>query len=297
MHHSRARELLGLLDLAGADPSSWPASAARFSDGSPVGVEVPGIEGVQNLAGLLAACDAVGVPPPSRVVETRGMGGLPAAEVRQMVAICADRGVGLLGSVGPRASRDVGRFARTEHGQRAACRLRGTEGLVRGLEDAMRSLDLGVRGLLVYDEGLLEVLAALRTRERIPATTHLKASIAMGTSNAVHAAQLEARGADSVNPVNDLPLAALAGLRAALKIPLDVHLDDGPAGGAVDRLPELPDLVSACAPVFLKCTRGGRSTDAAGQAQRLARIAEEFDRHGLAALTPGAPEAGVPVPG
>lgn len=296
-HHAAARDQLAALGLASSDAPTWTASEARFSDGSAVGIEVPGIEGPRDLTALLEACDAAGTPAPCRVVETRGMSGLPSREIREMVSICADRGIGLLGSIGPRASRDLGRFARAEHGQRAACRLRGTEGLVRGLEDALRSLDLGVRGLLVYDEGLLEVLSSLRARDRIPGTTRLKASIAMGTSNPVHAAQLEARGADSVNPVNDLPLAALAGLRRALAIPLDVHLDDGPSGGGIDRLPELPDMVSACAPVFLKCTRGGRATDASGQAQRLARIAEELDRHGLTPMEPGALEAGVPEPG
>lgn len=296
-HHGHARRLLEELGLPSRDPASWAPSTARFSDGSPAGVEVPGIEGLRDLRALLEACDAAGARPPCRVLETRGMGGLPAAEIREMVRVCADRGIGLVGSIGPRASRDIGRFARAEHGERGACRLRGSEGLVRGLDDAMRSLDLGVRGLLIYDEGLLEVLAGLRARGKVPEATRLKASIAMGTSNPVHAAQLEARGADSINPVNDLPLAALAGLRTNLTAPLDVHLDDGPQGGGIDRLPELPDLVAACAPIFLKCTRGGRGTDPAGQAQRLARVAEELDRHGIAELGPGAPESAVPVPG
>jgi hypothetical protein len=296
-HHRRARELLGLLDLPTSDPASWEASGSRFADGSPAGIEVPGIEAAADLVALLEACEAAGAPPPCRVVETRGMSSLPAREVREMVRICADHGIGLVGSIGPRASKDVGRFARAPHGQRAACRLRGVEGVVRGLEDALRSLDLGVRGLLIYDEGLLEILTGLRARGEVPASLRIKASIALGTSNPVHAAQLEARGADSLNPVNDLPLPALAGLRQSLSIPLDVHLDDGPAGGGIDRLPELPDLVSACAPVFLKCTRGGRSTDASGQAQRLARIGEEMERHELLLLAPGGPEAGVPEPG
>lgn len=293
----RSRRLLAELGLPVRDPHTWEASERRFADGSSVGLEVPGVQGPEALEELFEACDALGLPGPSRVVETRGLGALTQEEVARMVALCADRGIGLFASTGPRASRDVGRFATSAHGQRAAQRLRGMEGLVRGLDDALRAVELGVRGLLVYDEGLLEVLGRLRASGELPAGTRLKASIAMGTSNPVHAAQLERLGADSLNPVNDLPLAALAALREGLEIPLDVHVDDGAEAGRPDRLWEVPDLVAAAAPVFLKTGQGARLPTMAGCAQRLARVMEELERHcpEVTLLEEGAPEAAVPV--
>lgn len=295
---ARARQMLQGLGLPDHDPGPRAPSSARFTDGAAVGLEVAGVQGPADLAELLDECDRLGTPPPERVIETKGFGGLTRAEARDMVAACAARGVGLVASIGPRAGRGLGSFSRSAQGGRLACRLRGADQLARGLEDALRSVDRGVRCLLVYDEGLLDALRALRAQGDLPEGLRFKASVALGCANPAHARVLARLGADSLNLVNDLPPGMLAAVRDAVSIPLDVHVDDHPDAGRPERLFEVPALVEAAAPVFLKCGSGARGPGNAGKARRLARLAEALDEGcpGVARLGPGAVERGVPVP-
>ncbi len=269
----------------------------RFQDGSAAGIEIPGVDGPATLEALLDECDRLGIPGPSRVIETRGLGALPEAEIRAMVSCAAERGIGLVASITPRAGRGGSSYAASQHGGRIACRLRGTDQLAFGLEDALRSIELGIRGLLVYDEGLLAALAELRSRGLIPAEVRLKASIALGCANPGHARILAGLGADSLNPVNDLTPGMLASLRRAVELPLDVHLDDGPEAGGPDRLPELADLVAAAAPVFLKCGSGVRDPGPRSWARRLARVLEAWEAEcpDQELLEAGSPECAVPA--
>lgn len=295
----RARNLLEGLGWPGADPTDGVHSTQGFSDGARYGIEVAGVQDGRELAALVEAASRAGVPLPDRVIETRGADGLGPHELAELVRVAADHQVGLVVSIGPRASRGRGGFARTPQGGRLGLRLRGTDQLAQGLADALRSLDAGVRGLLVYDEGLLEVLAGLRRAGKLPAGVQLKASIALGCSNPVRARQLELLGADSVNPVNDLDPAMLAGLRAAVRIPLDVHVDDAPDAGGIDRTWEVAALVGAAAPVFLKCGGGARVPGPAGLVARLARLGEALHSEvpGATRLARIAPEAALPVRG
>jgi len=294
---ARARRLLEELGvpLRGGD---LPESAPRtFPDGSRAGIEVAGIQGPEELGSFLGECDRLGIPGPARVIETRGFGALSEDQVRTMVARCAERGIGLVASIGPRASRSRSRYAASAHGGRLACRCWGSDQLIAALDDALRSLELGVRALLVYDEGLLAVLRDLRSRGELPEDLHLKASIALGCAHPLRARQLQDLGADSVNPVNDLPVDELAALRAALTLPLDVHVDDSREAAGADRLPELGPLVLAAAPVFLKCGSGARDPSPAGKARRLARVQEAFERAlpEEELLEPGSKECSAPV--
>ena len=65
---------------------------------------------------------------------------------------------------------------KTEEGQRMGYRLRGQEQIVRGIEDIKRAAKLGVRGFLIYDEGLLYVLNEARKIGYIPSDCHFKVS-------------------------------------------------------------------------------------------------------------------------
>lgn len=293
-----AWRLLSGLGIPLVEDGLPPGPPGTFSGGAAAGIEVPGLQGPRDLEAFLQTCDRLGVPGPARVVETRGFGELDRDAARAMVRMCSERGIGLVASITPRATRSRSRFATSPQGARLACRLWGSAQLEAGLADALRSVELGVRGLLVYDEGLLEVLDRLRGEGSLPPSLHLKASIALGCSNAPRARQLQALGADSVNPVNDLPPTELAALRRALRIPLDVHVDDSKDAAGADRLAELPELVAAAAPVFLKTGSGARDPSPTGKAERLARVQEAFEEGcpELELLEAGAPECAVPEP-
>jgi hypothetical protein len=63
---------------------------------------------------------------------------------------------------------------------------------------------------------------------------------------------LESLGADSINPVRDLQIPMIAALRAAVKVPLDIHTDNPPGSGGFIRVYEAPEIVRVAAPVHCK---------------------------------------------
>ena len=147
--------------------------------------------------------------------------------------------------------------------------------------------DLGIRGLLVYDEGLLWVLSEARKTGELPADTVLKASAHCGHGNGASFRLLEQCGADSINPVRDLSLDMLCALRASVSVPLDVHTDCPEGSGGFIRTYEAPEIVRCCAPVYLKignsalAAHGSLPTeaDAARMAQQAAIVMEMLERY------------------
>ncbi|MFC5724217.1 peptidase [Streptomyces gamaensis] len=249
--YEQTRSQLARLGLPDADPNTTAGSQAAFPDGSHFRIEVPTVNSVQAAETLLRESRRRGITI-NRVTETRGMYRHTAREIAAYVALGQEYGAEILMSVGPRASYDIGAGAQTPEGSRIGYRLRGQEQLVRAVEDVKRGIDLGVRGFVVYDEGLLWVLGRLRTAGDLPADLHLKVSAHCGQGNPASAQMLEMLGAGSFNPVRDLTLPMIAALRRAVTIPLDCHVDNPRSSGGFIRTYEAPDIVRVAAPVYLK---------------------------------------------
>jgi hypothetical protein len=103
---------------------------------------------------------------------------------------------------------------------RISYRLRGMEQVLRAVEDIKRGIDLGGRGFLIYDEGLLWLVNQMRKDGELPGDIVFKSSAHLGHCNPASFKVLESLGADSINPVRDLQLPMMAALRAAVKVPL-----------------------------------------------------------------------------
>jgi len=155
-------------------------------------------------------------------------------------------------SVGPRATYDTGATVLSEQGVRISYRLRGMEQLIRAVEDVKRGYDLGVRGFLIYDEGMLWLIGQMRRDGALPKDIIFKTSAHLGQCNPAAFKLLESLGADSLNPVRDLQIPMIAALRAAIDTPLDVHTDNPPGSGGFIRVYEAPEIVRVAAPVHCK---------------------------------------------
>jgi len=155
-------------------------------------------------------------------------------------------------AVGPRATYDTSATMLTPQGVRIGYRLRGAEQVVRAIEDVLRGVELGVRGILVYDEGLLWVLNEMKKAGELPQNVKFKISAHCGHGNPASFKLLEQLGADSINPVRDMQLPMIAALRQAVKVPIDVHVDNPPASGGFIRVYEAPEMVRIGAPIHLK---------------------------------------------
>jgi hypothetical protein len=261
-----AVEILRALGLPTADEYEMRTSSCTFEDGGDFRIEVPGVNSFATFRAVTrrARQNAVTV---NRVTETVGIFRHAARELRDYVALAADEGVELVLSMGPRAVYDTSASRLSAHGSFVGYRLRGMDQVRRGVDDVLRGIDLGCRTFLVYDEGALQVLASARTEGLLPHEVRFKASAHLGYANPMSVSLLESLGADSINPIRDLPLPAVAALRRQVRVPLDLHTDNPPSSGGFIRTYEAPDLVRVARPVHLKTGnsalgRHGQLTDA-----------------------------------
>ena len=200
---------------------------------------------------LLEQLDEYGIQI-HRVTQTKGIMFLTDEEIRTMVEYAKQWNVELVLACGPRATTDTSASVKTEEGQRMGYRLRGQEQVVRGIEEIRRGARLGVRGFLIYDEGLLYALNEARKAGFIPSDCHFKISAHSGHANPCSAHVLEMLGANSINPVRDIQLQMLAAMRAAIDCPIDIHTENPKSSGGFIRHYEVPEFVRVAAPVYLK---------------------------------------------
>jgi hypothetical protein len=280
------RKFLVKLGLPAGDAFDLPTSTQRFEDGAHYRIEVPTINSADAIKALFDESTKVGVLI-NRVDETYGAFRHTLAELKEYVKACKDYGSELNLSVGPRATYDTSATRLSEQGVRISYRLRGQEQLIRAIEDVLRIAEVGCRGVLVYDEGLLWVLKAMRDEGKLPKKMHFKLSAHVGHGNPASFKMLENLGADSINPVRDLSLPMLAALRQTVKVPLDIHTDNPPGSGGFIRVYEAPEMVRVCAPVHLKtgnsCISGHGELTSAQNGRDMARqasLTKEFvDRY------------------
>ena len=133
----------------------------RFPDGAAYRIEVPTVNTADAVAALLDTATKNNIVI-NRVTETYGMFRHTREEIKQYCKLCAQYGAELMLSVGPRATYDTGATVLSEQGVRISYRLRGQEQVIRAVEDIKRGYDLGVRGFLIYDEGMLWLVNQMR---------------------------------------------------------------------------------------------------------------------------------------
>lgn len=226
-------------------------SDKRFKDGGQYRFEVPGIQSPNAMNALLKASVKENIFI-HRVTQTKGIMMLTDDEIKKMVNLAINYGCELFLAVGPRATYDTSATVHTKEGSRIGYRLRGYDNLVYAIEDVKRACRLGVRGILLYDEGLLMVLNKMRKAGEIPLNVHFKLSAHAGHSNPASAILLEKIGLNSLNPVRDLQIPMIAAIRNAIDIPIDLHTENPKSTGGFIRHYEVPDFIKVASPVYLK---------------------------------------------
>jgi hypothetical protein len=245
------RAFLERLGLPRGDAHALPTSDKRFPDGAQYRVEIPSVEGPAVLAATLEEAERLGVTV-HRVSQGSGVMLLTDDEIGAMAALARRRQVEVSLFARPNAGWDIGAMAVSSAGRAVAARLRGQDQLVYALEDVRRAADLGIRSVLVADEGALWVLDELRRAGELPAEMQFKISVMMGSSNPAAVRLLERLGANTFNLPTDLTLAQIAAVRQAVAIPLDIYVESPDDVGGFVRHYEIAELVRVAAPVYLK---------------------------------------------
>lgn len=245
------KKFLQQCNLPAGDLYDLPDSTKRFSDGAQYRFEVPGIQGPGTMRALLAEMEQLGQPI-HRVTQTKGIMLISDDDIKQMVEFAEQYDVELVLAIGPRATYDTSASVHTPEGQRMGYRLRGQDQVVRAIEDVKRAAALGCRSFLVYDEGSLWALNKFRDGGELPAECKFKVSAHAGHGNPCSARMLEEIGANSFNPVRDSQLQALAAIRSAIDIPIDVHTENPASSGGFIRHYEVPEMIRVASPIYLK---------------------------------------------
>jgi hypothetical protein len=247
----RTRAFLSRLGLPKGDAHALPTSAKRFPDGAQYRIEIPSCEGPEAMRAVIEAADLHGVEI-QRVSQGSGIMLLTDDEIAEMAGLGRARGMEVSLFIGPRAAWDVGATAASPAGHAVAPRIRGADQLVYAVEDVRRACALGIRSVLVADEGLLWVLAEMVRASELPRDLVLKVSVMMGSANPAAVAVMARLGAGTYNIPTDLTLAQIAAIRQAVDIPLDIYVEAPDDLGGFIRHYEIPEIIRVAAPVYVK---------------------------------------------
>jgi hypothetical protein len=245
------RRLLENLGLPPGDLFNLPDSQKRFPDGAQYRVEIPSVEGPSVLAAVLDEAKARGVTV-HRISQGSGIMMLSDDDIREMVRLGHEAGIEVSLFVGPRAAWDTGAQVTASSGKNLGARLRGMDQVVYATEDVRRAAALGIRSVLIADEGQLWLINEMRRTGDLPADLVVKISVQMGAANPISVRLMQQLGAGTYNPPTDLSLPQLAAIRAAVDLPLDLYVEAPDDFGGFVRFYEAPDMIRVAAPIYVK---------------------------------------------
>lgn len=228
-----------------------PDSPLRFDDGGHYRVEIPSVEGIAALEAVLESANDLGVVV-HRVSQGSGIALMRDDDIVQMAALGAERSVEVSLFVGPRAPWDTSASAFAPDGKFLGWRHTSTAQLRYAFLDVVRATELGIRSVLVADEGLVWLVDQARRSGVLPGDLIMKASAMLGVANPVGARLLEEQGVDTINVASDASVGELAAFRTACACPLDLYIESPDSLGGFVRYHEIRDLVRVASPIHLK---------------------------------------------
>ena len=248
--------------VPGRDPWSLPSSTRTFPDGAHFRIEIAGVERASTLEAMVDEARKRNLVIHRVIATVGGSTFLDFSELQAMARLAREEQIEVIMTVGHRKGWDAGaRELSTPEGAMQGFRLRGSDNLSYWLADLMRNLEAGFRGFLVYDEGLLLILNRMRQEGFIPSETIFKFSVFGGYASAAGAKVVESLGANTLNPISDVSLPILAGIRQAVTIPLDIYLLIVDSFGGMFRAYEAAEIARVAAPCYFKFEPGTAEGD------------------------------------
>jgi len=249
-------QALEKLGMPKGDLYELPKSPKTFPDGANFRVEISGMETPKVLAATIDEAQKQGVPFHRSISVVRGASMLTREQLREFAKIAHDARVEVIMTPGPRPTWDIGRQIATPEGAISGLRLRGMDSVKYYLKDIERCIEIGFRGFLVWDEGVLSLLNAMKQNGGLPQDLIFKVSIFAGHANPAGVKLVESLGAGSCNPVADLTLPMLAAIRSTTSLPLDVHIQLWTSMGGYNRTYETPEIARVASPCYFKMEPG-----------------------------------------
>jgi len=164
MKLEKVRTIMEEIGIPGQDAYDLPTSEKRFPDGAWYRMEISGVERPQVLEALIDEADKRKIPIHRLISVVMGATLLDDAELKEFASMAAQAQMEVILTPGPRSSWDTGRQLVTPEGCFSGLRYRGSDQLSYVITDIMRAIDLGFRGFLCIDEGLLWLLNEMKDK-------------------------------------------------------------------------------------------------------------------------------------
>lgn len=275
MQTEEIKNYLIKLGLPGQDSHALPTSRKTFPDGAHFRTEeLPTT--VEQYEKTFSLCDKYGFVV-NRITDVRGIMFDSDEEVLRKLKLARDHGAEVI--MGPGAAEnpfDISQQA--EIGEIVKGKLRGMDQVLNAIRSMLRAAELGCRGFLMYDEGLL--LVALRMREdgKLPPETKFKISANMSVANAAAVKFWFdlLKGQDEINPIRDLTLPMISAMRQVTDNPLDLHIFHGTK---IARIMDAPEIVRVGSPVYLKNARFGPGLTVEDRTLQCFRVIETITKY------------------
>jgi hypothetical protein len=245
------RQFLTKLGLPAGDRYDLPDSPKRFPDGGQYRIEIPSVEGPNALAAVIEEAGRYGLTI-QRVSQGSGIMLLTDEDILGMAKLGHENRMEVSLFVGPRAAWDTGAQITAAAGKNLGARLRGMEQVVYAAEDVRRACELGIRSVLIADEGLLWLVNEMKTSGELPTDLVVKISVQMGAANPISVRWMEQLGAGTYNVPTDLSLPQLAAMRQVVDLPFDIYVEVPDDFGGFVRHYEVPEMVHCLAPMYVK---------------------------------------------
>ncbi|MDI7275745.1 MAG: hypothetical protein QME94_07190, partial [Anaerolineae bacterium] len=242
MKMDRVSAAMSRAGIPARDAYDLPSSSARFPDGACYRMEVSGVERPEVLEAVVDEAARRNLPIHRLISTVMGATLLDRDELRRFARLAAEARMEVIITPGPRSAWDTGRQLATPEGALSGLRYRGSDQLRYVITDIMRAIELGFRGFLVIDEGLLWLLNEMKRNGDLPQDVVFKVSIYAGHASAAGAHVLEMLGASTFNPVADLSLPQLASIRQGTRLPLDLHIYLAESFGGYNRFYDAPEM-------------------------------------------------------
>jgi hypothetical protein len=246
-----AKEGIAQLGLPTGDAYHLPTSSKRFPDGAQYRVEIPSVEGPAALRAVLEEAHRHGITI-HRVSQGSGIMLLKDDEILEMAELGREHQMEVSLFVGPRAPFDIGAQPLTQAGKNIGWRHTGIDQLVYALEDVRRCCELGIRSILVADEGLLWLIKEFKRLGKLPQDLVVKVSVLMGASNPVSIRIVQDLGASTYNVSSDQSLPRLAAIRQVVNIAIDMYIEAPDDFGGFVRHYEMPEIIRVLSPIYVK---------------------------------------------
>lgn len=258
MLRKEIREAIEEMGLPGEDLHNLPTSTKTFPDGANWRVEISGIESSEILKATIDEAKKQNVPFHRAISLVRGSSLYTPRQLEEFALIAMDNGVEVIVTPGPRPTFYTGRQIATPEGALSGFDMRGMDSIADYFEDVFRCIDIGFKGFLVWDVGVLWMTQEFKKQRKIPEDITFKFSIFGGCANPAKAAKiLKEFGAGTINPVADLSLPMLAAIRKAISdLPMDIHIQLWRSMGGYDRTYETPRIARIASPCYFKMEPG-----------------------------------------